>query len=130
MLDQFSSIFFSFQNSVLSGYTIQSGEVVGTGIAFEIINILQNKFRFNYTVIVPEDDVFMEMSEKKGAKNLLEDDVSIYHDFPLFFHFFSFSSCIIACLSISILSLYISLYPVSLSLSLLFIFLFSLSLPP
>ncbi|XP_074037794.1 ionotropic receptor 76b [Leptinotarsa decemlineata] len=62
----------TFENGELSGYTIENGTIQGTGIAFDIIGILQNKFGFNYTIVLPDEPLFMSVISKRGAKNLLE----------------------------------------------------------
>lgn len=67
---------FFFQNDGLSGYYNEEDNIIGTGLAFDIINVLQKKYEFNYTVVVPESDVFLEISDNNGAKNLLEENVS------------------------------------------------------
>ncbi|KAG5899970.1 hypothetical protein JTB14_034541 [Gonioctena quinquepunctata] len=60
----------TFENGELSGYTSDNGTLRGAGVAFDIFHILQDKFGFNYTIVLPEDHLFMS-DTKKGAKNLL-----------------------------------------------------------
>ncbi|CAH1993607.1 unnamed protein product [Acanthoscelides obtectus] len=63
----------TFQNNYLNGYVKENGSIKGTGIAFDIIKILQQKLKFNYTIVVPEDEVFLtENKKEKGAKVLLD----------------------------------------------------------
>ncbi|XP_060530538.1 glutamate receptor U1 [Cylas formicarius] len=61
----------TLMNGHLSGYEIINGSIVGKGVAFDIIEILQNEYKFNYTVVVPDDNVFYENSHEKGIKNML-----------------------------------------------------------
>nr|ALR72540.1 ionotropic receptor IR5 [Colaphellus bowringi] len=62
----------TFENGQLSGYISQNGSFLGTGVAFDIFHILQEKFGFNYTIVLPDADIFMDGFNKKGAKSLLE----------------------------------------------------------
>ncbi|CAH1104855.1 unnamed protein product [Psylliodes chrysocephalus] len=62
----------TLQNGELSGYETVNDTVVGTGIAFDIIKILQDKYKFNYTIVLPEDDTFLGEQSQKTAKKLLE----------------------------------------------------------
>lgn len=57
---------------------MENGSVIGTGVAFEIVHILQEKYNFNYTIVVPSTDVFLGFDDKNGAKNVLEEKVNIY----------------------------------------------------
>ncbi|KAJ8969797.1 hypothetical protein NQ317_003302 [Molorchus minor] len=61
----------TFSNGELSGYNIIDKEVIGTGVAFDIVDILKRKYNFNYSVIVPEENSFLS-SANHGAKNLLQ----------------------------------------------------------
>lgn len=66
-----------FKNGELSGYETVNDTVVGTGIAFDIIKILQDKYKFNYTIVLPEDDTFLGEQSQKTAKKLLETKVML-----------------------------------------------------
>ncbi|CAG9826765.1 unnamed protein product [Diabrotica balteata] len=66
----------TLQNGELSGYDRINGSLVGTGIAFDILNILQEKYGFNYSIVLPQDHVFLGDAKKANVKNLLEKDVS------------------------------------------------------
>ncbi|CAG9854178.1 unnamed protein product [Phyllotreta striolata] len=62
----------TIQNGELSGYQKIGDDLVGNGIAFDIIQILQNKYKFNYTIVLPEDETFLGASNQRTAKRLLE----------------------------------------------------------
>ncbi|VEN46806.1 unnamed protein product [Callosobruchus maculatus] len=63
----------TFQNNYLNGYTKKNGVIEGTGVAFDIIKILQEKLKFNYTTVIPENEVYLtENVREKGAKMLLD----------------------------------------------------------
>ncbi|XP_072376313.1 glutamate receptor ionotropic, delta-2 [Diabrotica undecimpunctata] len=64
----------TLQNGELSGYDRINGSLVGTGIAFDILNILQDKYGFNYSIVLPQDHVFLGDAKKANVKNLLEKD--------------------------------------------------------
>lgn len=66
-----------FQNGELSGYRKNGKELVGKGIAFDIIHILQEKYNFNYTIVAPQDNVFLSSTKKLGAKDMVVNGVSI-----------------------------------------------------
>lgn len=53
--------------------------MIGTGIAFEVISMLQDKYKFNYTVIPPEDNVFLTTNQKMGARDLIVNNVGKRH---------------------------------------------------
>nr|QUP79602.1 ionotropic receptor 15 [Monochamus saltuarius] len=61
----------TFNNGELSGYKKKGKELVGKGIAFDIIHILQDKYNFNYTIVAPEDNVFLSSTKKLGAKDMV-----------------------------------------------------------
>ncbi|CAH1160158.1 unnamed protein product [Phaedon cochleariae] len=63
----------TLKNGELSGYKKENATLIGTGLAFEIVHIFQQKFGFTYEIVLPEDNVFLEGTINKGAKNLLED---------------------------------------------------------
>ncbi|RZB39912.1 glutamate receptor ionotropic, delta-1, partial [Asbolus verrucosus] len=59
----------TLKNDRLSGVENKNETMFGTGVAFDILNILQAKFQFNYTVIVPKVNVWG--SEKSGILDML-----------------------------------------------------------
>ncbi|KAL1509194.1 hypothetical protein ABEB36_003967 [Hypothenemus hampei] len=58
-------------NGLLSGYKNVSGTLVGTGVAFDVLHILQKEYGFNYTIKIPEENVFNEEGNDKGIRNML-----------------------------------------------------------
>ncbi|XP_057653722.1 glutamate receptor ionotropic, kainate 4 isoform X1 [Diorhabda carinulata] len=62
----------TLENGELSGYENKNGSVIGTGIAFDIMNIIKQKYKFNYTIILPQENVFLGDSSKTTIKDMLE----------------------------------------------------------
>jgi ionotropic glutamate receptor len=63
----------NFQNDRLSGILKDNGTLTGTGVAFDLLNILQKKFQFNYTIVLPKTNVWG--SQKTGILNMLKEKV-------------------------------------------------------
>ncbi|KAJ8950665.1 hypothetical protein NQ314_007795 [Rhamnusium bicolor] len=63
----------TFSNGELSGYTTsENNDQIGTGVAFDVVSMLQKKYDFNYSIVLPEDDDFLSSTTSKGAKDILE----------------------------------------------------------
>jgi ionotropic glutamate receptor len=65
----------NFQNDRLSGILKDNGTLTGTGVAFDLLNILQKKFQFNYTIVLPKTNVWG--SQKTGILNMLKEKVRL-----------------------------------------------------
>nr|WJJ63350.1 ionotropic receptor 76b [Pachyrhinus yasumatsui] len=62
----------TLNNGPLSGYTNDSKGIIGTGVAFDIIRILQKEYGFQYKLVSPDDDVFEPPKDNLGGvKNML-----------------------------------------------------------
>ncbi|EFA01567.1 glutamate receptor ionotropic, delta-1 [Tribolium castaneum] len=61
----------TLKNDRLSGTEKRNNTILGKGIAFDLLNILQDKFQFNYTLIEPKANVWG--AEKFGVLDLLKD---------------------------------------------------------
>lgn len=68
-----------FKNDRLSGSEIRNNSIFGKGIAFDLLNILQNKFQFNYTIVLPKSNVWG--SEKSGVLDMLKEKVLVLEKF-------------------------------------------------
>ncbi|KAJ3657317.1 hypothetical protein Zmor_009131 [Zophobas morio] len=61
----------TIKNDRLSGFIdYRNGTIVGTGVAFDLLNILQRKFHFNYTIVKPQYNEWA--SNKKGILQMLK----------------------------------------------------------
>lgn len=71
------------QNYPLSYATEVNGTLVGSGVAFNFINLLQKRYQFTYKVILPEEDILG--TETTGIFGLLNTGVSNITNFYIFF---------------------------------------------
>ncbi|XP_076273356.1 ionotropic receptor 76b isoform X2 [Rhynchophorus ferrugineus] len=68
----------TLKNGPLSGYQFENGTLAGTGVAFDIIKILQHEYGFNYTLVPPDDGVFEPPDGiNGGVKNMLVNKVDV-----------------------------------------------------
>ncbi|CAG9761963.1 unnamed protein product [Ceutorhynchus assimilis] len=66
----------TLKNGPLSGYKEENGTLVGTGVAFDILEILRKEYGFKYVLKAPEHNVFEPVNGKKGGvRNMLLDKV-------------------------------------------------------
>ncbi|XP_030750751.1 glutamate receptor ionotropic, delta-2 [Sitophilus oryzae] len=57
----------TLKNGPLSGYIVENGTLIGTGVAFDIVKILQKEYKFSYTLVKPDDDMFEPSDGKNGG---------------------------------------------------------------
>lgn len=63
----------------LSYTRIENGTVVGKGIAFDIFNFLHEKFKFEYTIVLPENNIVGSTDDSAGSIiNMLDNDVRLH----------------------------------------------------
>lgn len=53
----------------LSGFEQTNGRITGVGLAFEIFDMIAKKLKFNYNIILPEEDVIGNKS--RGVLSLI-----------------------------------------------------------
>ncbi|XP_050297633.1 glutamate receptor ionotropic, kainate 1 [Anthonomus grandis grandis] len=62
----------TLKNGPLSGYKIVDGSPIGTGVAFDILHILQDEYGFKYELKIPSGDMFdSDSNGKGGVRNML-----------------------------------------------------------
>lgn len=66
---------FDAQNKPLSYAEEENGTLVGKGVAFEFLSFLQEKYGFNYSVVLPKET---ENSNATGIFGMLDSGVSMF----------------------------------------------------
>lgn len=57
-----------------------NGTLVGNGIAFELFDFLHEKFKFDYTIVLPENNIVGSTDDSAGSIiNMLDNDVRFHH---------------------------------------------------
>jgi hypothetical protein len=62
------------QNYPLSYAIMENDRWIGKGIAFEFVNYLSEKYEFNYSVLIPEEEILG--NEQTGIIGMLHNNVS------------------------------------------------------
>lgn len=52
----------------------QNGQLIGRGVAFDFLNILQEKLEFNYSIVLPEET----NSNVSGVIGMLDSKVNFF----------------------------------------------------
>lgn len=61
---------------------MENNTPVGTGVAFDILNILQREYGFKYVLQIPDDNIFEPIDgDKGGVRNMLLNKVTNCHLF-------------------------------------------------